>query len=142
MLLHNFQEPYQVIDTFGENDFVGVVLFNNNVETFRKFLVPMNGKNSGKLKAYIEKDYCETCHGGGTNFQESIRMAFAVMEDSKNSRASSFCARAIMFLTDGVADFYDDDYASSLIPAKLHSPFPEIFCSLPGGVHVGISLLL
>ena len=31
MLLHNFQEPYQVIDTFGENDFVGVVLFNNNV---------------------------------------------------------------------------------------------------------------
>jgi hypothetical protein len=101
----------KVIDTFGENDFVGVVLFNNNVETFRKFLVPMTGKNSGKLKDYIEKDYCETCHGGGTNFQESIRMAFTVMEDSKNSRASSFCARAIMFLTDGVADFYDDDYA-------------------------------
>ena len=77
MLLHNFQEPYQVIDTFGENDFVGVVLFNNAVEEFHHQLVPMTPGDEGnhaKIKAYIEENYCTDCSGGGTNKERIKKM--------------------------------------------------------------------
>ena len=41
------------------------------------------------------------------------RKAFEILETSKaeDVQASSFCARTIMFLTDGQADFDSDDYA-------------------------------
>merc|ERR1719313_3130128 len=70
----------------------------------------MTSTNSDQITSFIDAEYCKDCHGGGTNFQESFKAAFQILEESMNRGATSTCARAIMFLTDGVADFYDDDY--------------------------------
>jgi uncharacterized protein YegL len=101
----------RVLKTLGKNDYIGVVLFNNEVMNYAEVLVPMTGKNADSITSYIENEYCKTCNGGGTNFQASIRKAFEILQASKDRGATSTCARAIMFLTDGVADFYEDDYA-------------------------------
>ena len=75
-------------------------------------------KNSGfnENQKYIQYQYSSlhfifSIQSLGTNFRDSIRRAFEILEESKTEQASSFCARTIMFLTDGQADFDSDDYA-------------------------------
>jgi hypothetical protein len=104
-----YEAAIRVLKTFGTNDYIGVVLFNHDVETFHPTLVPLTENNFGLIKSYLDANYANRADGN-TNFQDSIRRAFDMLKDSYDQGVSSTCTRAIMFLTDGKADFYADDY--------------------------------
>jgi hypothetical protein len=107
-----------IIDTFSDYDFVGVVLFDNSVEAYNHQLVPGTAANKKRLAAYIESNYQQ---GGSTNFIDSIRMAFTILQNSVDNKATSTCNRAIMFLTDGKADFGEADYSFVQEESKKNS---------------------
>ena len=60
-------------------------------------------------------------NGGGTNFRDSLRKAFSILDASVYHVMTSTCNRAVMFLTDGEAEFFDDDYAYVTAEAKKNS---------------------
>jgi hypothetical protein len=104
------QAAIAVVDTLSDYDWVGVVLFNNEIEVYKNTLRPATPDNKGDIMSYITNNLVE---GGGTNFQDSLSRAFDMLGDSLNNGESSMCMRAVMFLTDGQADFFDEDYTKA-----------------------------
>jgi hypothetical protein len=103
-----YKAAMAVVDTFSEYDYVGIVLFSNEIMSFRSMLVPATAEYKSEMRSYIETNFVE---GGGTNFRDSLGEAFKILQASVDASMTSTCNRAIMFLTDGETDFYDDDYA-------------------------------
>jgi hypothetical protein len=104
-----------VIDTLSDYDYVGIVLFNNNVQAYGDELMPANPANKQAAFDWINSNVYE---GGGTNFQDSLNKGFEILRQSLASGSTSMCMRAVMFLTDGVADFYDEDYTKATEQVK------------------------
>eukprot|EP00913_Durusdinium_trenchii_P018632 g17510.t1 len=53
----------------------------------------------------------ESAASGGTNFKAALEAAFDVISRSVSSGDTSMCQKAILFLTDGEAEFSDGDFA-------------------------------
>ena len=98
---------YAVIDTLSDYDWVGVVLFNHAVMVYDDTLRAATPAKKAELKEWINGNLYA---GGGTNFRDSLTKAFDILQASLDSGRSSMCMRALMFLTDGEAEFYQDDY--------------------------------
>ena len=96
-----------VIDTLSDYDWVGVVLFNDAVMVYDDTLRAATPAKKAELKEWINGNLYA---GGGTNFRDSLTKAFDILQASLDSGRSSMCMRAVMFLTDGEAEFYQDDY--------------------------------
>jgi uncharacterized protein YegL len=99
-----------VIDTLSDYDYVGVVLFNNDVMAYKEYLVPATPDNKGEISSYINSNLVDA---GGTNFIDSLTKAFDILQASLDAGTTSMCMRAVMFLTDGQAEFYDTDYTAT-----------------------------
>jgi hypothetical protein len=107
-----------VIDTLSDYDWVGIVLFNNDVTAYRDTLVPATSSYKSELRNYINNELWD---GGGTNFRDSLKKAFDILDLSLNSGSSSMCMRAVMFLTDGQAEFGGSDFNDVAVRVKALS---------------------
>ena len=92
-----------ILDTLTWNDDIGFILFNSVVrDTYP--VTACTDTNRELMRQWIMD---EVVHGGGTNFVLPMEEAFNMIETS----SSNACTKAILFLTDGVADFGADDFA-------------------------------
>jgi len=98
-----------IIDTFGTYDFVSIVLFDNGIQASHERCIPATSANKKLFREYLNSNFKDN-PGGGTNFQDSLRKAFDILQASIDSGTTSTCNRAIMFLTDGEAPFEESDY--------------------------------
>merc|ERR1719460_3097913 len=74
------------------------------------YLIPATVANKAALVNYINSNLVDA---GGTNFRDSLTKAFDILKASLGAGSSSMCMRAVMFLTDGVAEFNNNDYAQA-----------------------------
>jgi len=98
----------RVLDTLTWKDFASIVLFNGGVySVYSKSLVPMTEANLAAMKSWADGESWEQ---GQTNFQAAMREAFDIIDRSVLDGDTSMCQKAILFLTDGQADFTDADF--------------------------------
>ena len=101
-----------VLDTLTWNDEVGFVLFNGGVrDTYS--VTACTDENRALMKTWATDNIIQ---GGGTNFILPLEEAFSMIEAS----SSSACTKAILFLTDGVADFTNANFEYVQEKAKLN----------------------
>ena len=91
-----------VLDTLTWNDQVGFVLFNSGVRDSYP-ITACTDANRATMKTWAENKITPL---GGTNFIVPLEEAFSMIEAS----TSSACTKAILFLTDGEADFTEENY--------------------------------
>lgn len=63
------EAAYAVIDTLGNNDFVGLVLFSDDAFSPINFLLRASGLNKARLKNFVE----DITTIGMTNFEASFK---------------------------------------------------------------------
>ena len=70
-----------IIDTFGTYDFVSIVLFDNGIQASHERCIPATSANKKQLREYLNSNFKDN-PGGGTNFQDSLRKAFDILQVS------------------------------------------------------------
>lgn len=99
-----------VIDTLEWKDYATIILFNNAISAqYSQQLVPMFDEERTKAKTWLNSQSWEM---GGTNFKTALDAAFNAISRSVSAGTTSMCQKAILFLTDGQADFTESDFAS------------------------------
>lgn len=97
-----------VIDTLEWKDYATIILFNDGIAAqYSNNLVPMFDAERINAKNWLENQIWAQ---GGTNFRTSLNTAFDVISSSVRAGTTSMCEKAILFLTDGEADFSEADY--------------------------------
>lgn len=104
------QAAKALIDTLEWKDFADIILFNNGISAqfSSERLVPMFDERRKAAKSWLENQQFAS---GGTNFKAALEAAFDVISRSVSSGDTSMCQKAILFLTDGEAEFSDGDFA-------------------------------
>jgi len=99
-----------ILDTLSWKDFVTVVLFNHDIRGFYSSkMVPATDANKDAIKRWCDNQYWRA---GNTNFVIALEMAFKIIGDSVFDGKTSMCQKAVLFLTDGVADFTSRNFHS------------------------------
>ncbi|XP_026478541.1 voltage-dependent calcium channel subunit alpha-2/delta-3-like [Ctenocephalides felis] len=97
-----------ILDTLGNNDFVNVFTFSNEVEEvvpcFNDMLVQANLANIRELKLGMENFKTEDI----ANFSLALTKAFEILEFYRIEHRGADCNQAIMLITDGVPYSYSE----------------------------------
>jgi uncharacterized protein with von Willebrand factor type A (vWA) domain len=102
-----------VLDTLTWNDDIGFILFNNGVRDTHP-ITACNDENRAEMKLWAQNNIIQS---GATNFILPLEAAFDMIEQS----SSTACTKAILFLTDGVAEFTEDNFIFVEENAELNS---------------------
>jgi len=100
-----------VLDTLGWKDQVGFVLFNSAVTETRD-PVYVTDDQRDTLDTWIDT---YVIAGGGTEFYDPLVAAIDMIDEDPG------CSNVILFLTDGIADFTDENYESITSLAATNS---------------------
>ncbi|CAE8651652.1 unnamed protein product [Polarella glacialis] len=97
-----------ILNTLVWKDFATIILFNSGIAAvYSDVLVPVTNKNRECMLKWLDE---QNWKHGGTNFKVPIEKVFAVIEASVTAGKTSTCQRAVMFLTDGQAEFDEADF--------------------------------
>jgi len=110
-----------ILDTLSWKDFASIVLFNGYVAgVYSNRLVSVTDANRQRMKDWVDSGSM-SWEDGSTNFVDalfqedaSLPGAFGLLSASVAEKQTSMCQKAIMFLTDGEADFSESDYAKAV----------------------------
>ncbi|CAJ1441525.1 unnamed protein product [Effrenium voratum] len=98
-----------VIETLEWKDFATIILFNNGISAqYSQMLVPMFDAERKNALLWLEQQVWDS---GGTNFVTAMDSAFNVISSSVSAGKTSMCQKAILFMTDGEAEFTSSDFA-------------------------------
>ncbi|CAE8617388.1 unnamed protein product [Polarella glacialis] len=102
------QATEAILNTLVWKDFATIILFNNDIAAvYSDVLVPVTNTNRECMLKWLDE---QNWKSGGTNFRVPIEKVFAVIEASVTAGKTSTCQRAVMFLTDGQAEFDEADF--------------------------------
>jgi len=99
------QAAAAVVDTLTWADRVTLITFNDGIASRfspDRDLVAGTEENIEKMKAWILDKFTP---GGGTNFMQPLEEAYKILAKNKDANDQESCAQAILFLTDGDANF-------------------------------------
>lgn len=100
-----------LLDTLEWKDYATVILFNHGIAAeFSSKLVPVDSCTRSRMKAWLKN---QNWKEGGTNFETAINRAFSIIGTSVSAGETSMCQKAILFLTDGQAEFKDSDFSET-----------------------------
>ncbi|CAE8654690.1 unnamed protein product, partial [Polarella glacialis] len=102
------QATEAILNTLVWKDFATIILFNRGIAAvYSDVLVPVTNTNRECMLKWLDE---QEWMSGGTNFRVPIEKVFAVIEASVTAGKTSTCQRAVMFLTDGEAEFDEADF--------------------------------
>ncbi|CAE8642915.1 unnamed protein product [Polarella glacialis] len=102
------QAAEAILNTLVWKDFATIILFNHDISSvYSDVLVPVTNTNRESMLKWLGE---QNWMLGSTNFKLPIEKVFTVIEASVTAGKTSTCQRAVMFLTDGEADFDEADY--------------------------------
>ncbi|KRY55470.1 Voltage-dependent calcium channel unc-36, partial [Trichinella britovi] len=98
-----------ILETLTENDFFNMIVFSEEpkfiLSCFRNRLVQATIKNKKLMRVTLDNVTAE----GIANYPAALSLAFEVLiEASQNPGVNSGCQNAIMLITDGPSDTYED----------------------------------
>ncbi|KAH9510174.1 Voltage-dependent calcium channel subunit alpha-2/delta-2 [Bulinus truncatus] len=130
-----------ILDTLGENDFVNIIEFAENVEFVSKCFnhtafVQANFRN----KKLLEKDVDNITASGQADFSKAIQFAFQKFEEFNNTTNETLqiganCNKVIMLLTDGGTDNAESVFRQYNWPDKPVRVFTYAVGPTPNPVH-------
>uniref|UniRef100_A0A5S6QYI8 Integrase catalytic domain-containing protein n=1 Tax=Trichuris muris TaxID=70415 RepID=A0A5S6QYI8_TRIMR len=97
-----------IMETLTENDFFNILVFSDEprfvLPCFRNRLVQATIRNKKLLRAKLDNITSE----GIANLPAALKMAFEVVIDARETQKNAGCHSAIMLITDGATDTYED----------------------------------
>eukprot|EP00913_Durusdinium_trenchii_P032996 g30891.t1 len=101
-------------------DFADIILFNGGIvaEYAPQGLVSMTDSERKNMQAWLNNHNWDSSQQHGA---QPLNAAFSVISKSVSSGSTSMCQKAILFLTDGEADFSESDFSSTRAQAEQHS---------------------
>uniref|UniRef100_A0A8C4TLR3 Calcium voltage-gated channel auxiliary subunit alpha2delta 4 n=1 Tax=Erpetoichthys calabaricus TaxID=27687 RepID=A0A8C4TLR3_ERPCA len=97
-----------ILDTLGENDFVNIIAYNDYVHyvepCFKGILVQADLDNREHFKLLVENLHAK----GVGRVKNALKEAFRVLYEFNQTGQGSLCNQAIMLITDGALEDYEE----------------------------------
>ena len=116
----------QILKTLGEDDFFNIIKFDSTVEyvdqCFNGTLIQATAENKERLRRKIRSiDPQEMA-----DFEKALTEAFMLFNKTSEEKVGSMCNRAIMLITDGASDTYEQIFEAYNSPNRTASGMSQV----------------
>uniref|UniRef100_A0A3B3XJW7 VWFA domain-containing protein n=1 Tax=Poecilia mexicana TaxID=48701 RepID=A0A3B3XJW7_9TELE len=120
------QTVSSILDTLGDNDFFNVIAYNQEIHyvepCLNGTLVRADTTNKDHFREHLDKLFAK----GIGLLGEALTEAFTILNDFNQTGRGSVCSQAIMLVTDGATEMYDDVFEKYNWPDRKVRIFPYL----------------
>uniref|UniRef100_A0A8C4ENW8 Calcium channel, voltage dependent, alpha2/delta subunit 3 n=1 Tax=Dicentrarchus labrax TaxID=13489 RepID=A0A8C4ENW8_DICLA len=120
------QTVSSILDTLGDDDFFNVIAYNQEIHyvepCLNGTLVRADRTNKDHFREHLDKLFAK----GIGLLGEALAEAFTILNDFNQTGRGSVCSQAIMLVTDGATEMYDDVFEKYNWPERKVRIFPYL----------------
>ncbi|XP_039530145.1 voltage-dependent calcium channel subunit alpha-2/delta-3 isoform X2 [Pimephales promelas] len=120
------QTVASILDTLGDDDFFNIIAYNQEIRYVESCLngtlVQADSTNKDHFKEHLDKLFAKGIGLLGNALSE----AFTILNEINQTGRGSSCSQAIMLITDGATEMYDDVFAKYNWPERKVRIFPYL----------------
>uniref|UniRef100_A0AAX7SDD4 Calcium channel, voltage dependent, alpha2/delta subunit 3 n=1 Tax=Astatotilapia calliptera TaxID=8154 RepID=A0AAX7SDD4_ASTCA len=120
------QTVSSILDTLGDDDFFNIIAYNQEIHyvepCLNGTLVRADRTNKDHFREHLDKLFAK----GIGLLGEALTEAFMILSDFNQTGRGSVCSQAIMLVTDGATEMYDDVFEKYNWPERKVRLFPYL----------------
>uniref|UniRef100_A0AAQ5WYA6 VWFA domain-containing protein n=1 Tax=Amphiprion ocellaris TaxID=80972 RepID=A0AAQ5WYA6_AMPOC len=120
------QTVSSILDTLGDDDFFNIIAYNQEIHyvepCLNGTLVRADRANKDHFREHLDKLFAK----GIGLLGEALSEAFTILSDFNQTGRGSVCSQAIMLVTDGATEMYDDVFEKYNWPERKVRIFPYL----------------
>uniref|UniRef100_A0A8C8HFB7 VWFA domain-containing protein n=1 Tax=Oncorhynchus tshawytscha TaxID=74940 RepID=A0A8C8HFB7_ONCTS len=120
------QTVSSILDTLGDDDFFNIIAYNQEMHyvepCLNGTLVRADRNNKAHFREHLDKLFAK----GIGLLGDALTEAFTILSDFNQTGHGSVCSQAIMLVTDGATQMYDDVFAKFNWPDRKVRIFPYL----------------
>ncbi|XP_071017560.1 voltage-dependent calcium channel subunit alpha-2/delta-3-like [Oncorhynchus clarkii lewisi] len=120
------QTVSSILDTLGDDDFFNIIAYNQEIHyvepCLNGTLVRADRNNKAHFREHLNKLFAK----GIGLLGDALTEAFTILNDFNQTGHGSVCSQAIMLVTDGATQMYDDVFAKFNWPDRKVRIFPYL----------------
>ncbi|XP_071349527.1 voltage-dependent calcium channel subunit alpha-2/delta-3-like isoform X2 [Trachinotus anak] len=120
------QTVSSILDTLGDDDFFNIIAYNQEIHyvepCLNGTLVRADRTNKDHFREHLDKLFAK----GIGLLGEALTEAFTILKDFNQTGHGSVCSQAIMLVTDGATEMYDDVFEKHNWPERKVRIFPYL----------------
>uniref|UniRef100_A0AAZ3S7A1 VWFA domain-containing protein n=1 Tax=Oncorhynchus tshawytscha TaxID=74940 RepID=A0AAZ3S7A1_ONCTS len=120
------QTVSSILDTLGDDDFFNIIAYNQEIHyvepCLNGTLVRADRNNKAHFREHLDKLFAK----GIGLLGDALTEAFTILGDFNQTGHGSVCSQAIMLVTDGATQMYDDVFAKFNWPDRKVRIFPYL----------------
>uniref|UniRef100_A0A3P9JZ47 Voltage-dependent calcium channel subunit alpha-2/delta-3 n=2 Tax=Oryzias latipes TaxID=8090 RepID=A0A3P9JZ47_ORYLA len=120
------QTVSSILDTLGDDDFFNIIAYNQEIHyvepCLNGTLVRADRTNKDHFREHLDKLFAK----GIGLLGEALSEAFTILNDFNQTGRGSVCSQAIMLVTDGATEMYDDVFEKFNWPERKVRIFPYL----------------
>uniref|UniRef100_A0A4W6EVE5 Calcium channel, voltage dependent, alpha2/delta subunit 3 n=1 Tax=Lates calcarifer TaxID=8187 RepID=A0A4W6EVE5_LATCA len=120
------QTVSSILDTLGDDDFFNIIAYNQEIHyvepCLNGTLVRADRANKDHFREHLDKLFAK----GIGLLGEALTEAFTILSDFNQTGRGSVCSQAIMLVTDGATEMYDDVFERYNWPERKVRIFPYL----------------
>ncbi|KAK7916639.1 hypothetical protein WMY93_012400 [Mugilogobius chulae] len=120
------QTVSSILDTLGDDDFFNIIAYNQEIHyvepCLNGTLVRADRANKDHFREHLDKLFAK----GIGLLGEALAEAFTILGDFNSTGRGSVCSQAIMLVTDGATEMYDDVFEKYNWPERRVRIFPYL----------------
>ncbi|KAK2915079.1 hypothetical protein Q8A73_005673 [Channa argus] len=120
------QTVSSILDTLGDDDFFNIIAYNQEIHyvepCLNGTLVRADRTNKDHFREHLDKLFAK----GIGLLGEALTEAFTILNDFNQTGRGSVCSQAIMLVTDGATERYDDVFEKHNWPERKVRIFPYL----------------
>ncbi|XP_030634224.1 voltage-dependent calcium channel subunit alpha-2/delta-3 [Chanos chanos] len=120
------QTVSSILDTLGDDDFFNIIAYNQEIHyvepCLNGTLVQADRTNKDHFREHLDKLFAK----GIGLLGNALTEAFTILNDFNQTGRGSICSQAIMLVTDGATEMYDDVFAKYNWPDRKVRIFPYL----------------
>ncbi|KAG7244587.1 hypothetical protein INR49_029606 [Caranx melampygus] len=120
------QTVSSILDTLGDDDFFNIIAYNQEIHyvepCLNGTLVRADRHNKDHFREHLDKLFAK----GIGLLGEALSEAFTILSDFNQTGRGSVCSQAIMLVTDGATEMYDDVFEKYNWPERKVRIFPYL----------------
>uniref|UniRef100_A0A669BTR9 Calcium voltage-gated channel auxiliary subunit alpha2delta 3 n=1 Tax=Oreochromis niloticus TaxID=8128 RepID=A0A669BTR9_ORENI len=120
------QTVSSILDTLGDDDFFNIIAYNQEIHyvepCLNGTLVRADRTNKDHFREHLDKLFAK----GIGLLGDALTEAFMILSDFNQTGRGSVCSQAIMLVTDGATEMYDDVFEKYNWPERKVRLFPYL----------------
>uniref|UniRef100_A0A672Y383 Calcium channel, voltage dependent, alpha2/delta subunit 3 n=1 Tax=Sphaeramia orbicularis TaxID=375764 RepID=A0A672Y383_9TELE len=120
------QTVSSILDTLGDDDFFNIIAYNQEIHyvepCLNGTLVRADRTNKDHFREHLDKLFAK----GIGLLGDALTEAFTILNDFNQTGRGSVCSQAIMLVTDGATEMYDDVFEKYNWPERKVRIFPYL----------------